>query len=194
VVGEDDGRAQPLDRGEEERRPLGVELRGRLVEEEELRLERERGREAHPLELAARQLGRPPAPEVERVHGGERPLGPWPDLRGRDAQVLEPERDLVGDDRHDHLVFRILEDAGDRPRELGGPRDARVELGDDHRAGEAAPVEVRHEARERAQERRLPRPGRAEQRHHLPRLELERDPVERRCRTGVREREVGDRR
>ena len=80
VLGEDDRGAEPLHGGEEERRGLGVELRGRLVEEEQLRLKREGGGEAYALELTARELHRLPSPEVQRVDGSERQLDPWPDV------------------------------------------------------------------------------------------------------------------
>ena len=82
VLGEHDRGAEPLDGGEEERRGVGVELRGRLVEQEQLRLEREGGGEAHALELTARELHRLPSPEVQRIDGSERPLDPWPDRSG----------------------------------------------------------------------------------------------------------------
>ena len=58
----------------------------------------------------------------------------------------------------------------------------RVEAGDLDAPGEAAAVEVRHEPGERAQQRRLPAAGGAEQRDHLAGAELERDVVERRSR------------
>ena len=58
MLGEHDGRAETLDRVEEERGAVGIELRGRLVEQQQLRLQRERGREADALELAAGELDR----------------------------------------------------------------------------------------------------------------------------------------
>src|SRR5207247_5322075 len=66
--GEDDGGAALLrDPQGEVNELLGglrVELRRRLVEEQQPRLERERRREADPLQLAARQLARAPRREV----------------------------------------------------------------------------------------------------------------------------------
>ena len=150
---------------------IGVELRGRLVEEQQRRLERERRGEADALQLPAGELDRLPAPEVERVDGVEGALDPRPDLRRRDAEVLEPERDLVRRDRHHDLVLRILEDRRHRPGELGRPGAARVEAGDHDPAREAAAVEVRHEAGERAEQGRLARPGGPEQRDDLARRE-----------------------
>ena len=112
---------------------------------------------------------------------------------GGDAQVLEPERDLVRDDRHHDLVLGILEDRRDRPSELGRAGAARVQAGDDDPARERAAVEVRHEPGERAQQRRLAGARGPEQRDHLSRLELERDAVERRPAPRIRERQPADR-
>ena len=50
---------------------------------------------------------------------GERRLDARPDLGRRRAEVLEPECDLVRDDREDDLILRILEDRCDRSRQLG---------------------------------------------------------------------------
>src|SRR5262249_7152198 len=56
LLGDDRG-GRAVERVREEGfRPLGVELRRRLVEEEQLRLERDGRREAHALQLAAREL------------------------------------------------------------------------------------------------------------------------------------------
>ena len=59
---------------------LRIELRRRLVEQQELRLERERGGEADALELAAGKLGDAPAGEVRR---------------GRQLRVRAPTRDAI---------------------------------------------------------------------------------------------------
>ena len=192
VLGEDDGRAETFDGVEEERGAFGIELRGRLVEQQQLRLERERGREADALQLAAGELDRLAPPEMERVHRSERALDARPDLGRRHAEVLEPERDLVRGDRHHDLVLRILEDGRDRAGELGRARAAGVEPGDDDPAREAAAVEVRHEPGERAQQRRLAGARGAEERDDLPGLELERDAAQRRRRGRVGEREAAD--
>ena len=192
MLGEDDRRAEALDRVEEERGRVGVELGRRLVEQQQLRLERQRRGEADALQLAARELDRLPAPEVQRVDGLERALDARPDLGGRSAEVLEPERDLVRDDRHHDLVLRILEDRRDRPGELGRAGRPRVEAGDDDPAGEAAAVEVRHEPGQRPQQGRLAGAGGAEQRDDLAGLELERDVSQRRWGGRIGEGEVDD--
>jgi hypothetical protein len=45
-----------------------------------------------------------------------------PDPSRGDSDVLEPESDLVLDDREDDLVFGILKDAGDGPGKVTGLR------------------------------------------------------------------------
>ena len=67
MLGEDDGRSEALDGGEEERRPRRDRAARSARRGAAGGLERERRREAHPLELAARELDRLPPPEVERV-------------------------------------------------------------------------------------------------------------------------------
>ena len=78
------------------------------------------------------------------------------------------------------------------PASSAGPCDARVQPADLDPAGEAATVEVRHEPRERAQERRLAAARGAEQRDDLARVELERDVAHRRHAARVGEREPLD--
>ena len=72
-------------------------------------------------------------------------------------------------------VLRVLEHGRDRARELGRAHAARVVAADLDPPTEAAAVEVRHQPRKRADERRLPGPGGAEERHDLSLAELERE-------------------
>jgi hypothetical protein len=190
LLGENDRRAESLDRAEEEPRGIRVELRGRLVEQEQVRLEGERRGEGDTLELAAGELGRPATPQVERSDRLERTLDARADLRRRRAEVLEPEGDLVLDERHHDLVLGILEDGRDRPGEIRGAGRARVLTRDHHPSGEATAVEVRDEPGEGAQERRLPGAGGPEERDDLAGLELERDRPETPGRARVRELEL----
>ena len=192
VLGEDDRGPQPLDGCQEERGRFGIELRGRLVEEQQPRLERKRRSKADPLQLATGELGRLAAPEVERIHRFERPLDPRPDLARRNADVFEPEGDLVRDDGHHDLVLGILEDRRNGAGKLGRPGPPSIEPGDDDPTREAAPVEVRHESGERAQQRRLAGPGGTEESHDLSRLERQRHVPQRRRRRRVRERQAVD--
>ena len=168
---------------------LRVELRGRLVEQQQLWLQRQHRREADALELAAGELGHAPLGEMRGTNGGE-PLGhPRADVRRRRADVLQPERDLGGHAREHDLVLRVLEERRDGSRQVSRPRAPRVVAAHLDPAGEAAAVEVRHEAGQRPQQRGLATTGGTEQRYDLSRLELERDVVQRRV-LGLR---VGER-
>jgi hypothetical protein len=172
----------------------GVELRGRLVEKQELGLERDRGREAHALQLAARELGDAAVGESRDAGGGERRLDGGRDRGRRRADVLEPERDLGGDPPEHDLLLRILEDRRDRARELRRAGAARVAARDLDPALEAAAVEPRHEAGEGADERRLAGTGRAEEEHDLAGLDRERHVAQGGPTAGVGEGEAGRRR
>ena len=145
LLGDDRRPAELADKSEEALRGLRVELRGRLVEEKDLRTKGERRREADTLQLAARELGRAPLREVQSADGLERLLRPGPDLLRGHAEVLQAEGNLVADKRHDDLVLRILEYRRRRPGERRRPRAARVDSGDQDTAREAASVEMRDE-------------------------------------------------
>ena len=80
----------------------------------------------------------------------------------------------------------------DDARQLGRAVRPRVEAADLDPAGEAAAVKVRHEPRQRAQERRLAAAGRSEQGDDLARVELEREITYRRHAARVGEREPLD--
>src|SRR5512132_15126 len=91
--------------------PLGglwVELRRRLVEKQELRLECQRRSEADALQLAARELGHEPLRQMLCADPGEGVERTRFDLLCRGADVLEAERDLVEDAGEDDLVLRVL--------------------------------------------------------------------------------------
>ncbi len=192
LLGDQNRARQLFDQIEERVGGLGVELRGRLVEQQQLRLERERRCKRHTLQLATGELARRAVGEVRRADERERLIDARPDRRRLDADVLEAEGDLVRDIVHHDLVLGILEDGRDRTRELGGPRLARVEPGDDDPPLEAAAVEVRHEPGERTQQRRLAAARRAEQRDVLALGELERHVVEHRRAARVGEAKVID--
>ncbi len=187
MLRDDDRRAElqrPVDQREH---ALGVELGGRLVEQEQLWPEREHRRHADPLELAAGELvGR-----ARRECAGADRLERLADADGNrargHAQVLEPERDLVLDPRHHHLVLGILEERGDAARELGRLHLARVAAEYLDPAVEAAAVEVGHQPRERAQQGRLARARRPQDEHRLSRLERERDLVQGEVAVGIGE-------
>jgi len=180
LFGDDHGRAcrpRELDRL---LRSLRVELGGRLVEQQHARFEREHRGEADALKLTAGELGHRPLRQVRCADRCERLRRSWADPLRRRAEVLEPERHLGGHAREHDLVLRVLEERRNGSREIGGTQAPRVMAGDLDAAGKTAPVEVRHEPGKRAQQRRLPTAGGAEQRDHLAGAELERDVVQRR--------------
>src|SRR6266566_338337 len=87
---------------------LGVELRRRLVEEQQLRLERQRRSDAHALQLTARQLSYEPPGQVLCADQGEGIERTRLDLpRGR-TDVLQAEGDLVEDAGEDDLILGVL--------------------------------------------------------------------------------------
>ncbi len=90
-----------------------------------------------------------------------------------------PKATSFVDPAEDDLILGILEEGCDLAGEIGGPEPPRVQAGDHDPALEAPAVEVRDEARERAQECRLARARRAEERHDLARLDPKRDVRER---------------
>ena len=87
----------------------GVEVGGRLVEQQQPRPHREDPGERQPLLLSAgegrrRVVQRQPAqPDVV-----ERLVHARPDLRRRDGKVLRPEGDVVAEAGKHHLRFRVL--------------------------------------------------------------------------------------
>ena len=94
----DHGRTPLAGRVEDRPDRLGIELRGGLVEEQELRLERQRRREAHALQLAGGKLLGPAPGKAPRPHELERRERPCLDLRRRRSYVLQAELDLSRDE------------------------------------------------------------------------------------------------
>ena len=163
LLGENEGTPEGVQHLEERLRAGRVELRRRLVQQQQVRMHRQSRGQANALELASRELRGPPRGQRQRPYGGERPFDPSSDLGSRHAGVLEPERHLVGHGGHDDLVFGILEHARDPPGEVGRSPPTRVEPADEHRAFEPASVEMRHERCKRTKEGRLARARRAEE-------------------------------
>ena len=83
----DDGALEPLHDVEEALGGVRVELRGRLVEQQQARAQRERRGQADPLQLTAGQLGRRAVGELLGADERERLLDPRPDL-GRAATAV----------------------------------------------------------------------------------------------------------
>ena len=175
VVGDEDGRhvhlvveaSQPLAQLRPHTRVEGAE---RLVEQEHLRLRRERPGERHPLPLAARELGRVAVAEASSCTSSEQLVDPLADLGLRPLAHRQPERDVVA---HGHVLEGgvVLEDEADVPllrrergRVLAGDQDLALvrplEPGDDPEQG------------------RLAGAARPEQRGERAAFDLERDVVE----------------
>jgi hypothetical protein len=188
LLGDDDGRVETCGEVEERLRGGRVELRGRLVEQQQLGLEGERRSEADALQLARRERLGSAAEEVLGADHGQGGPSAGKDLVRRDAEVLEPEGDLVLDMAEDDLVLRVLEERRHGAGQLRRAGRARVGPADLDATGEAAAVEVRHEARKRAQQRRLPRARGAEQDDELTGLQSEGHVLQRgRVRVRIRE-------
>src|SRR4051794_15404087 len=180
LLRDDHGAVEPVDDLEELVGGGGVELRRRLVEQQQPGPQRERRGEADTLQLATRELPHGPLDEMLATDERERLVDALPDLRWLDTEVLEAERDLVADAAHHRLVLRVLEDRRDRPGQLRRMRAARVEAADLDAARKGAAVEVRYQPRERAQQCRLAGRGCAEQDDALPLVDPQRDAVEHR--------------
>ena len=191
LLGENDRRAE-LDRLlEKPFGAVGIELRRRFVEQQQLRLERERRRKAHALKLPARQLGHGTLGKLRDPDPAERAHRSRNDPRRCDSEVLEPERHLGENARQDDLILGILENGCDRADEIRRTAGPRIASGDPNATAEPPAVKVRDESRERAQQRRLARAGRSEQKNHFAGLDRERDvPHGGLIGAGIRERQA----
>ena len=167
---------QALDSRADELGALGIEIRRRLVEDDEGRVAQERARERDPLQLAGGKWaaavsddGLVPVGQLvdECVGSGERRRGP--DIAVRRAVASEP--DVVGHGAAEQ--GRPLRHPGDlRPP---GGRVAGREIDGPH--GRAAARRL-HQPEEQRGDRALAAPARADERHRLAGRELEIDRVE----------------
>ena len=182
MLGDDDARSgigeRPQPRRERSGR-LRIELRHRLVEQQQRWSRRERRRERDPLQLTARELTGRPVSEVRGAGLGQRLEHALGNLRRRPGGALEREGDLAIDREHDRPGLGILEDDAGARAHLGGSCMTRIEPRDLAAPGETTTVEVRHEAAQHAQQRRLARAARSGQQHELACVELEVDAGER---------------
>jgi hypothetical protein len=176
---------------EQRSRTVGVELGRGLVQQEQVWLESKRRCEADALQLAAGQLGHTPPRQVAGAHGVESGQRSALDLPRRRARILDAEGHLGQDGTEDDLVLRILEEGGDGAGELGRSGPPGVAAADLDAASETAAVEVRHEAGERADERRLPTARSSSEQNDFTWCYVERDAGERRpIGSAIRERQL----
>ena len=123
---------------EDEARAGGVERGGRLIEDENARLEREDGGDGDLLLLAAGQRRDFAVAEIGDAHGLERGRDASLDLVVRHAEVLEAEQHLVLHDGRDHLRVDVLEHAANDARDVRQGNVAGIPAVDERRAEELA--------------------------------------------------------
>ena len=93
--GEAEVAAQLTEERDDRRRRFGVEAGGRLVGEQDGRAQREGSGDAHPLPLSAGELVREVVGTIGEAHPLEQLADPARGLRGRHAEVLEREGDVL---------------------------------------------------------------------------------------------------
>ena len=114
-----------------------------------------------------------PVPAVREADPAQRLVHPGPDLVGRHAPVLQPERDVVAAAGHHQLGLRVLEDDADP-----FPGLARVEPVDLDGALLLAGV-LGQQPGQRGEQGALAGPGGPEQQHPLAALDAQVDPAHR---------------
>src|SRR5512143_26522 len=181
VVGHHDDRllelrVEALHEDEDLLAALRVEVAGRLVGHEHLRVGRDRARDGHALLLPARELPRVVVRAIRQAHDREREL----DLLfpASPVHVREKEGKLdVLERREDGNEIVELEDEADvraspfRERALAHRRDLPVADDDPARGGAV-------DARDEVQERGLARARGTHERHEIPLVDRERQVVE----------------
>ena len=163
MLDEDDGRGAGCPHRREPRRQLaaavGIEVRRRLVQDQDRRVRREDPRDGEPLLLTAGQAAGASAVEPSEAEPRERRRDARPHRRRRPPEALEAERNLVIHALHDELALWVLEDDPDRAGDerlaiVAGPIPGHDEL-----AVEAPPDRSGHEPGDRAGQRALARSG-----------------------------------
>ena len=109
-----------------------IEVRRRLIEDDDLGPRRKDAGQGQPLLLTAGQPVRPAALEAGETGLGDGLRDPRCHRLARPGPVLESECDLVLDPLHDQLGTGILEDEADATGDLAAGRDPRVQAGHGH--------------------------------------------------------------
>lgn len=184
VLGQDDRQTEAIPQGDHRGEHLGrsirIELRGRLVQHQDPRLERERGRDCDPLTLASGERLDGAVAQPQETDQRERPLDARQHLRPRNGPQLERKRDLVLDPVDHHLCLRVL---GHDPDQLAHGRRAvsrRRASGDLDPPSQPPACEVGHQPVQAAEQRRLAAAGWANHQCQLASTELQGDLAQRR--------------
>ncbi|KSV67955.1 hypothetical protein N182_06915 [Sinorhizobium sp. GL2] len=101
---------QVVDRRGDTAAVLEVKLVRRLVEDQDLRIGNDDARHGDELRFSARKLMHASPCQVFDAEARKCCLHAAVDFFARKPAVFQPEGDVLGDDRHDQLVVRILED------------------------------------------------------------------------------------
>ena len=156
VLGDQDGGARSdrgLERGEQRPRPVRIELREGLVEDQQARTHGEDAGEREALAFAAGEGGDRPAAERRDPAHLERTVDTAQHLGAPDAEVLQAEGGVTLDAGIDRLELRVLEDEADVPGELAGGGAQHVPAQHPRAAADHPAVEVRDEPVADAQQR-----------------------------------------
>ena len=171
VLGEQHGDAEvvhePLQRGQDLFGRTGIERRGRLVEHEHLRVAGEHRADRDALALPAGQRAQRAVPQVGEAEQVEGLLDAAAHDVGREADRLHAVGELVLDHVGDEARERVLRDDADDVGELARRVQPRVAAGDRDPPGERAAGEVRDQAVDAAQQRRLAAAGATHDQHQL---------------------------
>jgi hypothetical protein len=164
-------------------RQLGVEGGGRLVEEEDLGLHRERARDGDPLLLSAGELRRPRAGAGGEADPVEQGLRARLRVGARESQhVVGRESDVLRRRQVGEEVV-ALEDESDLLTQAAQQRDVEAGRRVDRDVADLDPTRrERRQAVEAAQQRRLARARRSDQRQHVAARDGQVDVVEARAR------------
>ena len=172
---------QRCERGDDLARADRIEVRRRLVEHERSWPHGQQRGQRHALLGPAGQRVEAAWGFWAEAGGGACLRDPLDHLLRREAEVLEPERDLIVGLQHHELRLGILEQHADVPGQLRERRAARVTAADRQRA--VLPVRVqrmRDQAVEAEREGALPGAARTEEEQTLALLPVEVEITERR--------------
>ena len=179
VLGDHDGDAEVVDeagdRGEHLLGRGGIERGGRLVEHQHPGVGGEHRADGDALLLAARQGPQGSVAQLGDAEQVERLLDPLAHHVGRHRELLHRVGELLLDGVGDEPGERVLADDADDVGEVARAVGAGVAPVDDDAPGEVAAGEVRDEAVDGAEQRRLPGAGAADHEAQLALVDREVD-------------------